>query len=1049
MDVRLLGQVELWSDGAEVKLPSKKLRQLLAALAWTPGALVSIDALTRRLWGENGPARELTSLYANISRLRSRLAVCGDPRVELKHADAGYRLVIPAEFVDVVRFRRSLTLARAAGRQGRPEDTLRHLASAEGLVRGEPLAGLPGAWARTARAELEELILAATLLRIETSVKSAAGDPRAVLPELRRLAALYEFDESILVLTMTALDQAGRTSAALEAYREFRDTLVERTGLDPGAAAQQLYARLLQTGPPPERRAPSAGVRAAPAPAAPNTLERDVAAFIGRGRELEELSAEIYRQLASDVPPVCAIDGTPGIGKSALAVHLAHRVRHLCPDGALQIHLRAHDPHQGPTTTEAALDILLTMIGENSREIQASPSLDHSLAVWRRHIAGKRIVLLFDDAASAEQIVPLLPNTPGSLALITSRRRLTGIPDVIRCGLGPMQHGDARSLLTRCAGIAPTPGGVLDPVVSACGGFPLALTLIGNTLRAHPLWNLAELAAQLSDADYAPRADAMLAPLYQAFCASYQELPQLEQTLLRRLPLNPGTRIQLRAAASLADAPLGAANLALLNLVEQNLVTEPEHGHYQLHDMIRLCAAHVRDREEQPAELGAAAARLTRHTFAAAYAATGLINPDHRVLLVSGLDLDAADHGIKDPGQAMAWLDAERHWLRSMAEYWNANAAPEQAAALVHLLARYIDRRSLWREFIGLAEQAVTTWRQAGHTAGLACALTDLATAHWRFGSFESALVHGRAALREWESLGNAAGQADALLQLGRVQYYRRCPALAAGYYQRCVDLRRAGQDARLLGAALQHLGPAQFEAGMHAAGIAAAEEALDIARDVHDEGTERNSINSLGIFWIELGEHARAEAYNRSALVLAERLGDMQAIAACALNLAVCQVELGRPDTAVPLLERAIEQFRDLGDKIGEVKVLVAQAKCHLALGRPADARALIDAAATGAEELSDPHELSTVHAVYGELHELAGAVQSAELAYREALGYARKCGNTLMLATLHHRLGDHYETHGSLREAQHHYRRAARHYAGAPSQDAARLRSKLAQAS
>ncbi len=1049
MEVRLLGPVELWSHGAEVKLPATKLKQLLAVLAWNTGKVLSTDALVQCLWDDERPARELTSLYANISRLRACLRQCADPQVELQHAAAGYRLAMPAEYVDLARFRRSISLAHDAAEQGRPEEAARLLQSAQGLVHGEPLTGLPGEWAGARRAELDETILAAALSRIEAQLEAAPGDARTLLSELRALTARHEHDEALLALRMRALHTAGRTLQALEAYNAFRRRLAERTGLDPSARTQALHAQLLRDTPGANHPAPSARPSRLEQVPAGNTLEREQISFVGRRDEFEGLSTEIRRQLDADTSPVCVIDGAPGLGKSALALHLAHHLRTLCPDGAFQLHLRGHDPIQPPTQPEAALDILLTMIGESTRQIQASPGLDYSIALWRRHTAGKRILLLLDDVLSDEQIAPLLPNTPGSIVLVTSRMRLTGQPDAIRHGLEPMGTHDAQALLMRAASLPSTSGPILDEVIATCGGFPLALAIVGNTLRAHPAWSLADLAEQLADADHSSHSDVMLAPLYRALATSCKDLPPLERTMLRRLSLNPGTRIHLRAAAALADAPIGPANTALLNLVEHSLLNEPKRSHYQLHDMVRQFAARLRDNEEDPAELRAASDRLVRHTLGAVYTATKLFHPDRHVLLASAPPLDptADGYGIATALQAQAWLDSEQAWLRAAVEHWSAAGYPQQAAALVHMMAKYIDRRGLWRDYLELAEDAAKTWKHTKNPTALAHALTDLATAHWRLGDLERALANGRSALRYWQQLDDPNGQADALLQLGRAQYSRHHLVAAVAYFQRCAILRDQQHDAQPLAVALQHLGPAEFDVGQYEQGIATMERALDLARAAHDETIERNCINSLGEFWLTLGDYARAEQSYRQALLLADHIADKRGAAICTLNLGSCQLELGRPAAAVPLLDRALEMFRDLGHTSGQISVLTAQARTYLRLHRLADARTRIDAAASLAEDLADPLQLSRVHATYGEVHTNSGQTDVAVFAYRTALLYARRSGSALVLAGLHHRLGDLNEKiHGPGR-ALRYWRKAVLLYADVPSQDAKLLRQKLAE--
>ena len=1047
MEFRLLGPVELWAHGEQIPLPSTKVKLLYAALLWDAGRLVSTSVLIKRIWGDDAPPRELASLQSNASRLRKCLESCGDPTLKLTQISLGYRLAVPTECIDRQQFDRAVALARGAASRGDTQEAIRLLRSAEALVHGdEPLAGLVGRWAAETRAELEEQIREATVQRI--SLQTTLGETHAVLPELRRLAAKHEFDESILRLLMRTLHAAGRTSDALDAYTLFQARLREEKGLDPRAQLRKLHEELLR-----DESAPGKAAKPlVPAPAAPpSTLDRDPPGFVGRRRDIETITADIESQLATGVPVICGIDGMPGIGKTTLAVHIAHRILRLCPDGAFQLCLRAHDEQQSPTDPETALGLLLGMLGIEPGRIQRAASLDYLISLWRKHTAGKRMLLLLDDAADAEQIAPLVPSGAGNIVLVTARNRLTGLPEALRHALEPMPDADASALFVGAARMSPTSDPALRDVVAACGGFPMALAVAGNTLRTRQAWSIGDLAEHLANAMNSParKPDSIISPLFRVFSTSYRDLPEFERMLLRRLSLSPGPRIHFRAAAALADADPGETDCALLNLVEKSLLKEPERRYYELHDMMRIFAAYACDVEENPAVRQAASDRLIRYTLGAVDAATRLFHPQRHVALV---DLTAGgdarhDYGFSNAKQATAWLDAEKVWLRTVAEHWFANGHPEQAAALVHMISKFLDRRSLWKESIALHESALKAWRDAGNTTGEAHALTDLAAAHWRLGAYQAALERATEALRLWTGLASPNGMADALLQYGRVHYSTHHYAAAIESFTECLRLREGEHDPQITAVALHHLAVAQFDSGRYEEGITTAERALTHARSAHDVTIERNCINSLGEFRLDLGDYAGAETYCQQALLLADQAGDLRGVAVFALNLSECETFLHRPETALPLLDRALENFERLENVYDQANVMVAQARAHLELGRVKSATVLIDTAAEIAEQLSDPSQLARVQMLYGHLNAAAGSYQAAAEAFRVALDHAVAAGTPFLQASALRQLGDTTERVHGTAHARRHWLSALALYGSVWSPEAELLRERIAR--
>ena len=1044
MEFRLLGPVELWAHGRQIKLPSTKLKQLIAALLLDAGDMVPTGTLIRRLWDEDAPPSEMTSLHTYLSRLRKVLDQCDEPGLGIDYISLGYRLLGPVERLDVHQFTHSVAMARAAAERGDLTEALRRLSFAEGLVHGEPLAGLPGNWARDKRSALEEQIHAAALLRIELRLSADPRDARDLLAELRGLAVKREYDESVLALLMRALSLAGRGTEALHAFGAYRERLREQSGLYPGAALQRLHAQLLHDEP--------AKIRTpAPKPPAvepPNTLDPNPQTFVGRHRDVAAVTTEIEGQLASGESVVFVVDGMPGIGKTTLALHVAYELRERCPDGAMQLHLRGHDDKQRPTDPEAALGLLLGMLGVESRQIQHAGSLDLAISLWRRHSAGKRLLLLLDDAVDAEQIAPLVPGGAGRIVLVTARNRLADLPEAMRYPLEPMLDDEAAQLVVRSARMAATRDPALRAVVDACGGFPLALAVAGKILRTRQAWSIGDLADHLasSRAAHARKPDAIISPLFRVFSTSYRDLPEFERLLLRRLSLNPGLRIHLRAVAALIDAEPSETDAALFNLVEQNLLMEPERHYYQLHDMVKIFAAHMCGIEEDPAELEIAANRLMYFTIGAVDSATKLFHSHRNVVLSDTTkDQDFRDgFGFSDSRQATRWLESEQPWLRSVIEYWFSNGHPQEAATIVSMLSRFLDRKSLWRESIDLHRRALSAWRDCGNVTGEARTRTELAGAHWRLGALVPALNSATEALRLWTSLGDEDGCADAQLQMGRVYHAQHHNAAAIDCFTRCAQHWRNVGDHQTAAAALQHLSGAQFEAGLHEEAFTTLEEALERADQCQDIAIKCNCLNTLGVFLLRLGDHIRAERYYQQALLLADQIGDSNRVAAFALNLAVCETRLERPERALPLLERAHEIFSTLGDQHHLTKALIAEAEAHLGLGRVRYAKALIDSAAVHAESFGDPEQLAGLHVVHGQIFADDHDYPAALRAFRLALGFARAAGIPYLNGIAYRHIGDLHDLLGQPDAARRYWRKALAVYGDLSTPEVDTLRRK-----
>ena len=440
-------------------------------------------------------------------------------------------------------------------------------------------------------------------------------------------------------------------------------------GLD-GQAREVFIAAARGREPTGETLAAGLGVGATgSAAAASRTLPRDIAAFTGRQAELGQLMAQWAAAVNSGgVVSVHAIGGMAGIGKTTLAVHAAHQLADRFPDGQFFLPLHAHTPGQRPVDPADALASLLLTAGVPASQIP--PGTDARAARWRGHVAGKKILLVLDDAAGHEQVRPLLPGSPGSLVLVTSRRRLAALEDAAVVSLDALAPGEAAGLLARLAGRADVPVGdsAVGELVALCGYLPLAVGMAGRQLAHHPAWSAADLAHELAAAK--DRLELMAAEnlsVAAAFGLSYRDLTAAQRRLFRRLGLHPGPDIDAYAAAALDGAGVAAARRRLEALYDQHLITEPARGRYRFHDLIREHARTLAAADD-PAARDAAVTRLLDYYLHTARAAGGHF-PSRTT--VEGPAPPGRPPGGTPPvttaHQAARWLEAERANLHAAA----------------------------------------------------------------------------------------------------------------------------------------------------------------------------------------------------------------------------------------------------------------------------------------------------------------------------------------------------------------------------------------------
>src|SRR5215472_9896830 len=706
-------------------------------------------------------------------------------------------------------------------------------------------------------------------------------------------------------------------------------------------------------------RAPATEVMSArrgAAAAATRALPRDIGSFTGREPELARLLETLADVAAGDgLVGIHAIDGMAGIGKTAFAVHAAHRLAASFPDGQFFVPLHAHTSGQQPVDPADALASLLQTAGIAAPHIPIG--LEARAARWRDHVAGRRILLLLDDAVGHEQVRPLLPGTSGSLVLVTSRRRLTALEDTAVISIGTLSPGEAAALLALLAdrpdlGSGEGPAG---EITRLCGYLPLAIGMLGRQLRHHPARTAAELAARLAAAR--DRLGVMRAEnlsVAAAFDLSYQDLTAARQRLFRRLGLAPGPDIDAYAAAALDGTGVDTARDALDELYEHHLITEPAPGRYLLHDLLR---EYARALAADDADSRAAAGRLVNYYAHVAAAASRHI--------ATWTTAGGRPPPTPTPGSApqpatsqdaAAWLESERPNLSAALGHAAARDMPQHAVAIATAMGGFLRARGHWDLAASQYQTALSAAREAGDRPGQAGALDELGLLQQLLGDYPAAAVTLRRAVALYRELGDPPGEGYALNHLGIVQGEVGDYAAAAASHREALALARDAGDQLAEAVSLIDLSMVQSLTGDNPAAEVGYERALTLIRIVGSPFDEADALSELGMVRRLTGDYAAAAACQHQAFELFRGLGDRLGQAWAFEELGLVQKMTRDYPGAEATLRQALQWHRELGSRHGEAKALNSIGEVLTETSAPSEARDLHNQALAIARDLGAP---------------------------------------------------------------------------------------------
>ncbi|MET7403168.1 BTAD domain-containing putative transcriptional regulator [Dactylosporangium sp. NPDC005572] len=907
IDVRVLGPLELRRDDVVLDLGTPKQRTVLALLVVHANRTVTPARLVEEVWPVTAPNSAGANVTTYLSRLRR--AVAGDD-CSLERRDGGYVLRVHPDAVDAHRFTDRAERGDAAWRAGDPHGAAQHWEAALATWRGRALDGLPtGPELDAARAEWTERRLA--VVEQHARARLRLGRPAGVVAELRRHTLAEPLREAGWLLLMAALWHAGHPAAALDAYEQSRVVLGEQLGVDPGPRLRAMHRAVLAADEESVRQLLDDDVhepRAAPAPTGrpvPAQLPLGVPGFTGRSAELARLDAALARATAQPAAVViAAVSGMAGVGKTALALHWAHRRAARFPDGQLYVNLRGYDPTGTPASPVETIRGFLDALGVHAPRIP--DGLAAQSALYRTLMAGRRMVVLLDNARDADQVRTLLPGSPGCLVVVTSRSRLAdlvaleGAEPLILDALGP---AEARHLLAARIGadrVSAEPAAI-DEIVADCAGLPLALAVVAARAATNPQFSLATFAAGLREAGLdALTAEGRGTDVRALFSWSYHQLPAPAARLFRLLGHHPGPDVSLPAAASLAGVPPAEALPLLTTLTRANLLTEHAPARYTQHDLLRAYAGELAAAADAADVNGPAALeRLLDHYAHTARAAAMLLTP-HRAPIA--LDPPAPGAQVEPPAtadEALAWFAAERATLVAAVELAAGRRLDRHTWPLAWASTAYFARQGHHHEWAATQHAALRAAEAAGDRVRQAEAHRALLRAYGRLAHDQEADHHAERALALFAELGNPIGQAHTHVNLANVLTHRGRYRDALHHNRQALALYRAAGDALGEAEALNSVGWQHGLLGEHEQNLNYTREALALLHRIGAEARAANTLDSMGHAHHHLGDLAAAATCYEQALTLVRAAGDRYNEAEILTHLADTLDAAGRPDTA------------------------------------------------------------------------------------------------------------------------------------------------------
>ncbi|MFI1679041.1 AfsR/SARP family transcriptional regulator [Streptomyces sp. NPDC020607] len=939
----VLGPVRAWHGPDQLNTGSPQQRALLAALLLRDGRTATASELIDALWGEESPSQALAAVRTYASRLRKVL-----PPGVLVSESGGYAVQVADGALDLAVAEDLWAAAEKARGAGDLCQARTLVNKALGLWDGEPLANVPGPYADTQRTRLDEWRLQLVETRLDMDLEQ--GCHAEAVSELTALTAAHPLRERLRELLMLALYRSGRQAEALAVYADTRRLLADELGVDPRPGLKELQQRILQADPglaepsAPAQEAPTAVVRPAQLPAT-------VPDFTGRASFVDELS-DILSTAEGRVMAVSALAGIGGVGKTTLAVHVAHVARTHFPDGQLYVDLQGAGARVAEP--EAVLGAFLRALGTADSAIP--DTLEERAALYRSVLDGRRILVLLDNARDAAQVRPLLPGMEGCAALVTSRVRMVDLAGAHLVDLDVMSPEEALLLFTRIVGeerVTSEREAALD-VVAACGFLPLAIRIAASRLAARRTWTVSTLAAKL--ADERRRLDELQAgdlAVKATFELGYGQLEPAQARAFRLLGLADGPDLSLAAAAAVLDLPLDETEDLLESLVDTSLVESAAPGRYRYHDLVRLYARACAERDEQPpGERDAAMSRLLDFYLASAARVYAIERPGDRT--VDHLQpTEHAGQDFSDDTKALDWLHSEAACI----------LACVQQSLGAGMLRRAVDLLLAAKD---LAESGASSLRYEAAT----CAARDAAAA-----------------------LGDAHAEGRARVTLTQVHSNAGRFDKARVEAERAISLEGADDDPWTRSNAPNELGIIGICTNQNELSETYLLQAIDAFRADGNHPGEASALCNLSRALVELGRTTEAIDLARQGMAVYDELGLTFRLANARYALGVVLARVGRSREALAQLTEALQVFVENRQRLWEGTTHFRIAQVHLSDHRSTQAAQHAELALTTGC-IGGDWMRANVLVLLGRCLDSLGQVDRARACWREALAIHERAG-------------------------------------------------------
>lgn len=988
MALRLLGPIELVVDGQTLDLGGPRQRTIIAMLGLNLGRVTSIDGLIDAVWHDDPPETARGQVQVCISGLRKVLAEAGCPDA-IRTVAPGYRLELDTEHLDLLQFTDLVATAKNAATDGRAADAVTVLHTALALWRGPALAGIDSELVHRGATALDERRLAAVEDRVRLDLQ--LGQHRQLVSELHALISEHPLRERLHELLMLALYRAGRPAEALNAYRHARTVLIDEIGVEPGHELKDLEKAILN-------RDPALDFVAGPAPAAtaaeepheqvgavPKQTPASIADFTGRQAEIDDIVRLLTESHGPEAPgyavPVVAISGRGGVGKSSLAIRVAHELSEHFPDGQLYADLRTADSDDEQA---GQLARFLRALGIAGRAVPAT--LDERAALYRSMLADKRVLVVLDEVADEDQVLPLLPGSPGCAVIITSAVRLGGLPGAYHVDLDPLDTATALELLNKIVGGPRVSEEEADAerLVQLCEGLPLALRIGGARLASRPSWRVSGLVHRLRDEGR--RLDELTHrgwTLRSSIALTCKNLDAAAQRLFRLLTLVDTPDLNAWTAAALLDADLADAEYVLESLVDARLldvVAYPEvrRVRYRLHDLVRLYARELS--AESPQESDAALTRVFggwltlvdeahRKEYGGDYTIVHSAAPRWRPP-----GADPADY-LGGVGAALDWWDSERAALVAAVRQAARTGFVAQCWDLALTCVTLFEVKGYFDDWKAVAQVARDAAERAGDRDGIGAMSYSLGTWCMFQARLAEADQHFADAVDAFAETGNEHGGALALRNAAH------------------VDGLCGRRDAMMV----------KYDI------------ALATMRAVGDRVGEAHILRNEARFWLEEDELGKARDLLAEAIAICRAEGCRRAEAQAVFTFAELHLTAGEFDLAREALHSVLRMVRDASDKIGETHVLYLLGVTRQREGRMDNAMTTLahalDLAGRVRERMVEAkahHALGEIGLARGDIAAAAEHLDRAQRLFTELKSAAWQDKTLTLLDEVRHQLGD-----------------------------------------